>query len=153
MLTQWLMLWGKGLPLRTSSLWTKEELKIIQKEWEGEILKRCASDYCVSPVQRIGFWGFSDLVWPFGQDLGPVGTGDWGLGLGLDNMPRETWVWRALESPSEMQRDLIKYQKKENTRFLVTSSISKPHDKILCSQLQEREKASSPCSRRSSTTK
>ena len=35
-------------------------------------------DYCVSPVQRIGFLGQ-------GQDLGPVGTGDWGLGLGLDN--------------------------------------------------------------------
>ena len=42
-------------------------------------------DYCVSPVQRIGFLGFLDLVWPLGQDLGPVGTGDWGLGLGLDN--------------------------------------------------------------------
>ena len=34
-----------------------------------------------APVQRIGFLGFLDL----GQDLGPVGTGDWGLGLGLDN--------------------------------------------------------------------
>ena len=92
MLTQWLMLRGKGLVVRTSSLWTKEELKIIQKEWECEILKRCASDYCVSPVQRIGFWGFSDLVWPFGQDLGPVGTEDWGLGLGLDNFPSNSKI-------------------------------------------------------------
>ena len=38
-------------------------------------------DYCVSLVQRIGFWGFFRLT----QDLGPVETGDWGLGLGLDN--------------------------------------------------------------------
>ena len=34
-----------------------------------------------APVQRFGFLGFSDLVWTFG----PVGTGDLGLGLGLDN--------------------------------------------------------------------
>ena len=34
-------------------------------------LKQCSPcDYCVSP----------------GQDLGPVRTGDWGLGLGLDNI-------------------------------------------------------------------
>ena len=39
----------------------------------------------LAPVQRIGFLGFLDLVWTQGQDLGPVGTGDWGLGLGLDN--------------------------------------------------------------------
>ena len=35
-----------------------------------------------APVQRFGFLGFSDLVWTFG----PVGTGDLGLGLGLDNI-------------------------------------------------------------------
>ena len=43
-------------------------------------------DYCVSPSPKNWFFGFFRL----GQDLGPVGTGDWGLGLGLDNMPRET---------------------------------------------------------------
>ena len=34
----------------------------------------------------IGFLGFLDLVWTQGQLLGPVGTGCWGLGLGLDNI-------------------------------------------------------------------
>ncbi len=38
-------------------------------------------DYCVSPVQRIVFLGFLDFV----RIWGPVGTGDWGLGLTLDN--------------------------------------------------------------------
>ena len=37
-----------------------------------------------APVQNIGFLDFSDLVWTQGQDYGPDGTGDWGLGLGLD---------------------------------------------------------------------
>ena len=40
-------------------------------------------DYCVSPVQRIGFWGFSDFVRTFGSGLGTVGTGDSDLDLGL----------------------------------------------------------------------
>ena len=40
-------------------------------------------DYCVSPVQRIGLWGFSDLVRTFGLGLGTVGTGDSDLDLGL----------------------------------------------------------------------
>ena len=31
-----------------------------------------------APVQKIGFFGFLRVS-------GPVGTGDWGLGLGLDN--------------------------------------------------------------------
>ena len=30
--------------------------------------------------KELGFW-----VFRLGQDLGPAGTGDWGLGLGLDN--------------------------------------------------------------------
>ena len=34
-----------------------------------------------SPVQRIGFWGFLDLVLTLGQDLGPVETEDRDLGL------------------------------------------------------------------------
>ena len=38
-----------------------------------------------TPVQRIGILFFLDLVLTYGQDLGPFGTGDWGLGLGLDN--------------------------------------------------------------------
>ena len=42
-------------------------------------------DYCVSPVQRIGFWGFSDLVRTFGSGLGDCWDGGLGLGLGLDN--------------------------------------------------------------------
>ena len=37
-----------------------------------------------APVQRIGFLGFFRLGLTL-EDLGPVGTGDWGLGLGLDN--------------------------------------------------------------------
>ena len=36
-----------------------------------------------APVQRIGFWGFSDLVRTFGSGLGTVGTGDSDLDLGL----------------------------------------------------------------------
>ena len=39
-----------------------------------------------APVQKIGFWGFSDLVRPLGQDLGTVGTGDSDLDLGLTIM-------------------------------------------------------------------
>ena len=40
-------------------------------------------DYCVSPVQRIGFWGFSDVVRTFWSGLGTVWTGDSDLDLGL----------------------------------------------------------------------
>ena len=36
-------------------------------------------------VQRIGFWGFSDLVRTFGSGLGDCWDGGLGLGLGLDN--------------------------------------------------------------------
>ena len=36
-----------------------------------------------APVQRIGFWGFSDLVRTFGSGLGDCWNGR--LGLGLDN--------------------------------------------------------------------
>ena len=32
-------------------------------------------------IQCNGFLGFSDLVLTLGQDLGPVGTGDWDLDL------------------------------------------------------------------------
>ena len=35
-------------------------------------------------------FGFLDLAWTKGLDLGPVGTGNWGLGLGLDKKYRET---------------------------------------------------------------
>ena len=38
-----------------------------------------------APVQRIGFWGFSDLVRTFGSGLGNCWNGGLGLGLGLDN--------------------------------------------------------------------
>ena len=40
-------------------------------------------DYCVSPVQRIGFWGFSHFFRTFGSGLGTVGMGDLDLDLGL----------------------------------------------------------------------
>ena len=42
-------------------------------------------DYCVSPSPKNWVFGFVRLGLDQGQDLGPVGTGDWGLGLGLDN--------------------------------------------------------------------
>ena len=38
-----------------------------------------------APVQRIGFWGFSDLVRTFGSGLGDCWDGGLGLGLRLDN--------------------------------------------------------------------
>ena len=50
-------------------------------------------DYCVSPSPRKWFFGFLRLGLDFGQDFGPVGTGDLGLGLGLDNYKAErTWA-------------------------------------------------------------
>ena len=51
-------------------------------------------DYCVSPSPKNWVFGFFRLGLTL--DLGPVGTGDWGLGLGLDNciklteQPKET---------------------------------------------------------------
>ena len=62
-----------------------------------------------APVQRIGFWGFSVLVRTFGsgllgQDLGTVGTGDGGLGLGLDNFfCIDTYMKRSKEDKSSYQ--------------------------------------------------
>ena len=41
-------------------------------------------DYCVSPSQNYWIFGFFRLGLNF-QDLGPVGTDDWELKLGLDN--------------------------------------------------------------------
>ena len=38
-----------------------------------------------APVQRIGVLGFFRLCLTLGSGFGAVGTGDWGLGLGLDN--------------------------------------------------------------------
>ena len=44
-------------------------------------------DYCVSPSPKNWVFGFFRLSLTLGsQDLGPVGTGDWRLGLGLDNI-------------------------------------------------------------------
>ena len=43
-------------------------------------------DYCVSPSPNNWLLKFFILGLNLGSlDLGPVGTGDWGLGLGLDN--------------------------------------------------------------------
>ena len=39
-----------------------------------------------APVQIIGFLYFKTWSELRAQDLGPVGTGDWGLGPGLDNL-------------------------------------------------------------------
>ena len=37
--------------------------------------------------------GFLDLAWTKGQDVWPVGTEDWGLGLGLDKKKSyELWL-------------------------------------------------------------
>ena len=36
-----------------------------------------------APFQKIGFWGFQTWSGLWGQDLGPIGTGDWDLDLGL----------------------------------------------------------------------
>ena len=38
------------------------------------------------PVQRVGLWGFSDLVRTFGSGLGDCWDGGLGLGLGLENL-------------------------------------------------------------------
>ena len=60
---------------------TPSWLKVIG--WVGWWWGGGPCDYCVSPVQRIGFWGFSDFVRTFGSGLGTVGTGDSDLDLGL----------------------------------------------------------------------
>ena len=53
-------------------------------EWAGGYVVVVAHVIIVSaPVQRIGFWGFSDFVRTFGSGLGTVGTGDSDLDLGL----------------------------------------------------------------------
>ena len=74
-------------------------------------------------VQKIGFWGFSHLVWLLGQDLGTVGTGDGGLGLGLDNFfCIDTYMKRSKEDKSSYQFATWKLL---DFLFLVqTSSIS-----------------------------
>ena len=42
-------------------------------------------DYCVSPSPKNWFFEFFRLGLTLESGFGPVGTGDWGLGLGLDN--------------------------------------------------------------------
>ena len=58
---------------------------MCQRVCQGKNFENC--DYCVSPSPKNWVFGFF-LTWSElrGQDLGPVGTGDWGLGLGLDNL-------------------------------------------------------------------
>ena len=41
--------------------------------------------YCVSPSPNNWVLGYFRLGLNFGKDFGPDETGDWGLGLGLDN--------------------------------------------------------------------
>ena len=42
-------------------------------------------DYCVGPSPNNWVFGFFRLCLNLGSGFGPVGTGDRGLGLGLDN--------------------------------------------------------------------
>ena len=53
--------------------------------WLGGPWPMCWVIIVSTPVLIFGFWDYFDLVLTKGQDLGPVRTGDWGLGLGLDN--------------------------------------------------------------------
>ena len=46
-----------------------------------------------APVQRIGFWGFTELL---GQDLETVGTGDSDLDLTIGVVTRMTPAWVSL---------------------------------------------------------
>ena len=53
-------------------------LKVVGGGWGGVVAHVIIES---APVQRIGFWGFLDLVLTLGQDLGPVETEDRDLGL------------------------------------------------------------------------
>ena len=54
-------------------------------------------DYCVSPVQKNWVFSFFRLGLALESGFGAVGTGDWGLGLGLYNKSRD--VTKILLTP------------------------------------------------------
>ena len=58
-----------------------------------------------APVQRIWFWGFLVLVRAFGSGLGDCWDGGLGLGLGLDNFPKNTFKYSKSNSQEGLQRD------------------------------------------------
>ena len=55
-------------------------------------------------------FGFLDLAWTKGLDLGPVGTGNWGLGLGLDNFGLRPSLKSDEEQPHQTHTTNFKHE-------------------------------------------
>ena len=81
-----------------------------------------------APVQKFGFGGFSDLVRPFGQDWGTVGTGDSDLDLGLTILDLSS-LWEFVEELDCQARVQVPNplsQKAKNPDPKVRPSLKKP---------------------------